>query len=176
MSNIREQLERANTRWSYVFHSDAPDVEDDPEFAIEWLFHAMDLGYEPEEYEKRATAACASMLERGETLPTRAVEELTEILDAAASATRERRREAIYNEVLDVTASITLTVKLSVGGPGSKLTAEVNVADRSVTDVRFHYSNGFQMENTSVNEGDPLWRLAEWYAEIVEFPKKEEDE
>ena len=68
---------------------------------------------------------------------------------------------------LAVSAFTTLRIDISTGGPADYLTAKLD--GREVQSVQYHFADWFDHAEQNVPESSPLWRLAEYYAEIVDL-------
>ncbi len=81
-----------------------------------------------------------------------------------------RDHDEADNDVLGVSAevAVTLRVELSTGGPADFLTAELDVADGSVSDVTYHFQDWFDGAKRSVPSRSSLYSLVERYAQMYQ--------
>lgn len=85
--------------------------------------------------------------------------------------TRKRDDDnADEGEVLGVSVKVTveLRVELSTGGPGDWLTAELDLEDGTISDVRYHFAPWFDHADVRVHDDSPLYALVERFASLCE--------
>lgn len=73
--------------------------------------------------------------------------------------------EELWNLALDVQPVTTLRVTISTGGPADGLEIVLDT-DGDVSQVHYWFQDWFDGAKTDVYSDSPLWRYAEWIAEI----------
>ncbi|MDQ0776338.1 hypothetical protein QF026_004804 [Streptomyces aurantiacus] len=93
-------------------------------------------------------------------------------MDRASEAGNYREQEELEESITPYAAEVvrTLRLTLSGGGPASWLDIELERGTNEPVRVEYHFADWFDHAQTPVTEDEApgLWRLAEYYAEVVE--------
>lgn len=90
--------------------------------------------------------------------------------DPAEEMTEDDASERLNELPLGVSVERVLRIDLSTGGPADYITATLE-KDRhgwEIADASYHFADWFDHAERNIDRNSPLWRLAEYYAEIVE--------
>lgn len=197
-ARIGDHLASRELSYRLLFTSDEPDVEDDPQFAADYIAHAVDeLDYEPGDDARVVLDALSAHLSADGAGTTESEDEdappwletvvkaedadniyngdtlgaaIQMIVNDIALRTQDKRMDAISEGPLGVSVTVTMRIELSTGGPADYVTAELDPQSRQVSNVQYHFADWYDHAETTVDDDSALGQLAAYFGETAQVP------